>query len=217
MALVQPNFSKGEISPDLYGRIDTSQYNAALKRARNFLVQKYGGVTYRPGTRVVGKVDDPTQAVKLLAFQFSLEQSYVLVMQNGSMRPVARGGFVVEQDTKITGIALGATTALTIPFHGYAVGERVFLSGITGTTELNGRFATVLTVPDADTIEIDVDSTGFTPFVSSLGVENTEAPAPAPEPPAVQDPYVPPADPDVGGGGGFDYRGGGPAVQQEIN
>lgn len=204
-SVVLPNFSKGEIAPELYGRIDTSQYNAGLKRARNFLVQRYGGVTFRPGTKLVGAVDDPTKPVKLLPFQFSIEQAYVLVMQNGTMRPVANGGFVLEQDTGITGITLGTTTTLTIPFHGYSAGERIYLSGIEGTVELNAMLATVLTVPDADTITIDVDSTGFTPFVSSAGTINTEPPPPPPAPVEPPPAYVEPPPPETGGGGGFDY------------
>lgn len=201
-----PNFSKGEIAPDLYGRIDTAQYSAGLKVARNFIVQKYGGVTFRSGTRMVGKIDDPTEPVRLISFQFSINQSYVMVMGQGLMRPVALGGFVIEQNTKITGVTKGATTLLEIPFHGYEVGDRVYINGVEGMTELNGRFAEVLTVPDDDHVTVDIDSTSFSDFISSDGTENV-APQPAPPaPPVVPPPYVPPELPDVGGGGGFDYN-----------
>lgn len=201
-----PNFSKGEIAPDLYGRIDTPQYSAGLKLARNFIVQKYGGVTFRSGTRMVGKVDDPTKPVRLIPFQFSISQSYVMVMGNGQMRPVALGGFVIEQDTKITAITKGSPTQMTVPFHGYAVGDRVYLDGIDGMTELNGRFALVTTVIDPDTITIDVDSTDFADFTGSEGEENIAPPPVPPAPPAVPPPYVPPPPPSVGGGGGTDYN-----------
>lgn len=200
-----PNFSKGEISPELYGRIDTSQYSASLKVARNFLVQKYGGVTFRPGTRIVGKWDDPAEPLRFFPFQFSIDQAYVLAMGQGMMRPVANGGFVIEQDTQITGIALGATTTLTIPFHGYSLGDRIYLSGIEGTTELNGRFVEVLSVGDADHVTVDVDSTGFGAFVSSTGTLNVGAPPAPPTPPVVPPVVTPPAPPVVGGSGGRDY------------
>lgn len=200
-----PNFSKGEIAPDLYGRIDTPQYAAGLKRARNWIVQKYGGVTFRSGTRLVGKVDDPTKPVRLFPFQFSIDQSYVLTMQQGIMRPVALGGFVVEQNTKITGITKAANALLTVPFHGYAIGDRIFFSGIEGMTELNGQFAKVVTVPNADSFTIDIDTTGYSTFVSSDGTLNV-GPPPAPPAPPVVPPVVPPPEPPgVGGGGGRDY------------
>jgi hypothetical protein len=200
-----PNFSKGEIAPVLYGRIDTSQYNAGLKLARNFLVQKYGGVTFRPGTRFVGKVDDPAAPLRFVPFQFSISQSYVLTMQQGIMRPVALGGYVVEQNTKITAITKGATTLVQSPYHGYAEGDRIFFSGIEGMTELNNLTATVLAVPSLDTYRVDIDSTTFSNFISSNGTVNSAPPAPPPAPPVVPPVVPPPPPPDVGGGGGIDY------------
>lgn len=204
--IAMPNFSKGEIAPDLYGRIDTAQYNAGLKVARNFIVQKYGGVTFRSGTRLVGKVDDPTKPVRLVPFQFSINQSYVMVMGQGTMRPVALGGFVLEQNTKITAIVKGNPTTLTVPYHGYSVGDRIYFSGIEGMTELNGRFGKVLSAPDDDTLTVDIDSSSFSNFVSSDGTQNVAPPAPPPAPPVVPPPYVPPDPPGVGGGGGIDYN-----------
>lgn len=197
-----PNFSKGEIAPALYGRIDTNQYGAALKRARNFIVQKYGGVTFRPGTRLVGKVDDPTQAVRLAPFQFSIDQAYVLMLQQGIMRPMALGGFVLEQNTQITAASKSNPCTLTIPYHGYSVGDRAYLSGIEGMTELNGRFVTILSVPDANTVTIDVNSTGFSTFLASNGTINSAPPPPPPPPPVVPPVVTPDPPPDVGGGGG---------------
>lgn len=202
-----PNFSKGEIAPVLYGRVDTQQYSAGLKVAKNFLVQRYGGVTLRPGTIVVGPVDDPTKPVRLLPFQFSIDQAYVLVMGQGTMRPVARGGFVLEQDTKITGATKANPCVLTVPYHGYSVGDRIYVQGVVGMTELNNQFALVVSVPDADHVGIGVDSTNYGTFVSSDGTLNV---APPPAPPA--DPVVPPpvAEPDPpavgGGGGGYEYK-----------
>lgn len=201
-----PNFSKGEISPDLYGRIDTAQYSAALKVARNFIVQKYGGVTFRSGTRLVGKVDDPTKPVRLVPFQFSISQSYVMVMGQGTMRPAALGGFVLEQNTKITAVTKGNPTILTVPFHGYEVGDRIYFTGVEGMIELNNRFGKVLSTPDADTVTVDIDSTNFADFISSDGTENVAPPPPPPAPPPVPPVVPPPPPPDVGGGGGRDYN-----------
>lgn len=201
-----PNFSKGEIAPDLYGRIDTSQYSAGLKTARNFMVQRYGGVTFRPGTRFVAKVDDPTKPVRLIPFQFSISQSYVMVMGQGSMRPAALGGMVLEQNTKITAATQANPCVLTIPFHGYSDGDRIYLSGIEGMVELNGRFVTVTYIDD-DNISIGLDSTNFTAFVSSDGTENVAAPDPPPADPVVEDPVDPPDTPPTtpdGGGGGYE-------------
>jgi len=50
------NFSKGEIAEELIGRVDVAAYQTALRRARNVIVLKYGGITKRPGTRLVAEV-----------------------------------------------------------------------------------------------------------------------------------------------------------------
>ncbi len=195
------NFSKGEIAAELFGRVDTSQYQSALRKARNFVVQKYGGVTFRPGTRFVGKVDDPTKPVRLIPFQFSIDQAYVLVMDQGGMRPVANGGFVLEQNTKITALTNAVNAQLTVAYHGYSVGDRVYLYGITGPTALNGKFAKVVSVIDANNFTIDIDTTAMPAFVSSTGVTNA-SPPPAPPTPPVVPPVTPDPDPAPSGGGG---------------
>lgn len=204
-----PNFSKGEIAPDLYGRIDTAQYNAGLKTCRNFLVQKYGGVTFRPGTRVVGTIDDPDEPTRLIPFQFSHEQSYVQVHGHGHFRLAAgnetSAGFVIEQDTDIVAITLGNPTILEITDHGYEVGDRIFLTGIDGTTELNGRVVTVTDAPDADHVEVDIDSTGMGAFTGSTGVTNPGPPPAPPAPPLVPPPIPSFIPPEFGGYGGYDY------------
>ena len=209
---VQPNFSKGEIAPALYGRIDTSQYNASLKKCRNFIVQRYGGVTFRPGTRLVGKVDDPTVPARLIPFQYSIDQSYALVFQQGTMRPAAFGGFVLEQDTQITGATAANPCVLTVPYHGYSVGDRIYIKGVSGMTQLNGRFATVTAVPDASHVTIDVNSSAFSAFISSTGTLNTAPPAAPPAPPTVPAVVPDPPAPATGSGTGsdtyYDYKRG---------
>lgn len=89
----QPNFSRGELAPDLYGRFDADAWGAAVKRAKNVIVLKYGGLTKRPGTQLVGTVISGT-VQRLVPFQFSLEQSYALEFGNGYMAPCALGGRV---------------------------------------------------------------------------------------------------------------------------
>lgn len=64
----------------------------------------------------------------------------------------------------ITGASQATTANLTIVGHGYAVGDRIKISGITGMTQLNAWTATVLTVPGVDNVTIDVDTTTFTAY-----------------------------------------------------
>ena len=200
----QANFSKGEISEELVARVDVPQYATALRRARNVVILKYGGVTKRPGTRLVAEVYDDSAPVRLMAFQFSLTQTYALELGQGYMRPAAMGGMVIEERLTIEGVTPGATTIIEAAYHAYEVGDQVYFEGVEGMVELNGRVGRVVSVPDSGHYEIDVDSSGFSAFTGDTGGTTRTAPAPPPPPPPpVPPPPPPPPPPDVGGGGGF--------------
>lgn len=85
--------------------------------------------------------------------------------------------------------------------------------------EINGRVGKV-TVIDANTFSVDIDSTGFSAFTGDDTVARTAAPPAPPTPPTVPPPTTEPAPaPTVppggggGGGGGFDdYFGPGKAL-----
>ena len=208
------NFTKGEISPELQARLDTRQYGAAAKRIRTFIIQRYGGLSFRPGFRFVGEVDDVAVTERYLPFQFNIEQAYIMSLGDEQMRLMALGGMVIEDNLLITAITKAANAQVTAAFHAYEVGDRVALDGIVGMTELNGRTPLVVSVIDADNFTIDIDTTTYGTFVSSSGTARVGAPPPPPAPPAP--PPAPPAAPEPppvagGGGSGSDvgsYQGG---------
>src|SRR4051812_42441640 len=117
------NFSKGEIAEELIGRVDVAAYQTALRRARNVVILKYGGVTKRPGTRLVAEVY-ADQGVRLMPFQFSLTQTYALEMGQGYMRAAANGGMVIEEKLAITAITRGATTTIAAAYHAFNIGDQ---------------------------------------------------------------------------------------------
>lgn len=210
------NLTKGEISAELQARIDTSQYNAGTRRMRNFIVQRYGGAAFRPGFRFVGEVDDPTTEIRYIPFQYNIEQAYIMALDDGFMRLLANGGFVVEQDgsteggLQITAITKATTAQVTAAYHDYDIGDRVYFSGVLGMTEINGQFGTVLTTPTANTFTVDIDTTNYSTFVSSNGAVRVGAPTPPPAPPPP--PPLPPEPPAVApstdaGGTGADLGG----------
>lgn len=65
----------------------------------------------------------------------------------------------------ITGIALGYPTIITIANHGFSNGDAVVLSGIGGTTVLNGQTLTVKN-KTTNTFAVDVDTTGGSAYTS---------------------------------------------------
>ena len=96
--LIQPSFSSGEISPELYGRSDMELFRTGVALAENFIVNYHGGLISRPGTKLVGNAASNAEVV-LIPFQFSTEQTYVLEFTDKKIRVIADGGFVVDGDT----------------------------------------------------------------------------------------------------------------------
>lgn len=134
------SFAGGEIAPALYARIDTAKYQTALKRCRNFLVMKYGGVQRRPGTLLVGTVAGKTGTARVISFRFSTDQAYVLEFTNLKMRVIKDGAYVLSATAKtITGISQASQGVVTAVAHGFSNGDEVYLAAIAGMTQLNGR------------------------------------------------------------------------------
>jgi hypothetical protein len=212
------NFTKGELAPELQARIDTPQYVAAAKRIRNFIIQKYGGLSFRPGFRLVAEVDDADKVTRYFPFQYNIEQSYVMALEDENMRLLTGGGVVIEQDIEITAITKAVNAQITAVFHDYEVGDRIFFSGIEGMEELNGQSALVASVINVDNFTIDHNTSGYSDFVSSAGDTRVGPPAapPAPEPPPPA-PTPPPDPPPVtdSGGSGSNLGGGGAALRED--
>lgn len=203
-AIPLTNFSKGAIAPELQARIDTAQYEAGVKQLRNFIIQRYGGVSFRPGFRLVGEADSTTSTPRYVPFQYNIDQAYIMVLDEGYMRLLALGGMVAEDNLKITAITKATAAQITTAYHAYVIGDKIYFSGVTGMTEINGRTGTVVSVVDGNNFTVNLDTTTFTTFVSADGLVRsaTPTPTPAPTPPA-----TPPAQPaapavvDLGGSG----------------
>jgi hypothetical protein len=76
------NFTSGELDPLLRGRSDLAQYQNGLERAKNVMVQPQGGLRRRDGLRFIADFTGFT-AFKLIPFEFSTTDSYLLVFVDG--------------------------------------------------------------------------------------------------------------------------------------
>lgn len=210
----QPNFSRGELAPDLYGRFDVDAYSAAVKTARNVVVLKFGGLTKRPGTRLVAEVLDATDDNRLVPFQFSLTQTYALEMGQGYMSPCALGGRVLEAELAIVSISNAAEAVVSVDYHEMVIGDFVYITGVAGEIGdlLNGRAWQVQSVVDADNFTINADTSTLAAFTTATGGTTRVAPAPPPTPPVVPAPVPEPDPPEVYYGGGLDWLGNGDGI-----
>ncbi len=187
-----PTFAGLEIGEELAARIDTAKYRTALRRARNVLGRPSGGVMSRQGFQFVGELYDTTSKARLLPFSFSIEQTYILPLEDETSRVVSNGGYVLEAELIVTGISRAVQAVVTVPDHGYVVGDDIYFSGIEGMTQINGLYARIVTVNDDDTVTIDLDTTGFDAFTGATGgVAGADQPDPPPVDPPDLPPYVP--------------------------
>lgn len=104
-SLIQPSFAGGEISPNVYGRVDLAKYAVSLRRCRNFIVRQYGGIENRPGTQYLAEAKYGDRQCRLIPFQFSTVQTYVLEFGDFYMRVFKDGGQVLTTANTIYELA----------------------------------------------------------------------------------------------------------------
>ena len=61
----QRTFAGGELAPALTSRADLTKYLTGLRRLRNFIILRSGGVANRAGTRLVAECKTNSIAVEL--------------------------------------------------------------------------------------------------------------------------------------------------------
>jgi len=91
----QTSFNGGELSEVLYGRTDIERYSSSVKQMTNFIPSLQGSAKNRPGTEFVCETKDSGE-VRLIPFQFNVEQSYVLEFGEEYVRFISGGGQVVD-------------------------------------------------------------------------------------------------------------------------
>jgi len=86
------NFTAGEFSPLLYGRVDFKQYPLGCQKLLNMTIWPHGPAERRPGTRFVAEVKDSSKKVRLVPFEFNVEQAYILEFGDSYIRFYKDGG-----------------------------------------------------------------------------------------------------------------------------
>lgn len=159
------NFRAGEISPKLEGRIDLQKYNEAAQTVNNMMGFPSGGVTRRPGSFFAGRSKDGGK-VRLINFEFSDEQAYVLEFGATYIRFYKDGGILTEATTNITAITKANPAVVTANSHGLSDGDRVFIKSVAGMTEVN-NFEFTVANKTTNTFELSgINSSAFTTYAS---------------------------------------------------
>lgn len=98
---IMTNFSTGELDPLLRSRVDLDQYSNALAKATNVLIQPQGGLRRRPGTKHILELpntgtESAGNGVRLVSFQFSVSDSYMLCFTHQRMHVIKNGAVVAN-------------------------------------------------------------------------------------------------------------------------
>lgn len=136
------SFAGGEITPEMYGRMDLDKFQTGAALLSNFIPLPYGAAHKRPGFAYVNQGGDTSKKIRVIPFSYNADQTMVLEFGDQYIRFHTAGGTLLETAKNITGITQPAGV-VTSNAHGYSNGEWVYLSGIGGMTELNGRFVVV--------------------------------------------------------------------------
>jgi len=83
---IQTTFNAGELSPNLVGRTDFEPYLNGASILENFNIHPQGWLNRRKGTKFVAEVKDSTKKTRIIPFQFSTSQVYILELGDLYMR-----------------------------------------------------------------------------------------------------------------------------------
>lgn len=90
------SFSSGELTPELFGRLDLGKFQSGLATCRNFIVLPHGPVANRPGTEVVHEAKDSTKRTRIIPFTYSVDQTMAIELGAGYFRFHTQGAVLLS-------------------------------------------------------------------------------------------------------------------------
>lgn len=172
---LQRSFAGGEMSPEMFGRIDDAKYQSGAARLRNFIAKPTGPAENRAGLAFVREVKDSTKRVRLLPFTYSTTQTMILEMGDLYIRFHTNGSTLLSSGVPYEVVTpyleadlfdlhyVQSADVLTITHPNYAPRELKRL-GSTNWTLTTVPFQPVLAAPTSPTV---VASPGYTVKISS--------------------------------------------------
>lgn len=174
--VIQTSFSAGELSPNLFARVDFAKYRSGAATMRNFFVDYRSGASTRPGTEFIKPGDINSTKIRLVRFQQSVDVTYVLEFGNFYLRFISQGSAIVQTTDNIINITQSNPLVLT-PAVMPPVGSMIFISGVNGMPQIGDRFVYVTNIvggtcnlQDSLTGQL-IDSTHFDPYIGGGTVQ----------------------------------------------
>lgn len=118
---ITTNFTAGEFSPRLRGRVDLEKYNASAEKLENIVVLRQGGATIRPSLDYKGPIKVAAQTVRIIPFVYSRTDAYILELGELYLR-IWKNGALVESSP-------GVPYEVATPWTAAQVGSLDFTQG----------------------------------------------------------------------------------------
>lgn len=164
---IQTSLNRGELSPLLFGRVDLDQYKNGLALCRDTIPLVQGGATRRPGTMYVNQTKfSSTRKSRLVKFIFSVTQAYVIEFGHLYCRFFRNEAIITNTPVAITGATAANPVVITAAAHGFANGDKIVISGVSGMRQINNLEFTAANVA-ANTFELSgINGTAYDAYTS---------------------------------------------------
>ena len=109
--VIQSNFTSGEVSPKISGRVDTKVYANGCKTVENMLVLPQGGVTRRGGTIHGDWARRNSTLVRIVPFRYSDTDAFQIELGDYYARVLRYGVPVLNSTSQFSAISAVATAS----------------------------------------------------------------------------------------------------------
>lgn len=169
--IIQTAFHAGEWAPALNARVDLAKYHSAAALLRNFFVDYRGGASSCMGTKYILQAYKSATKVRLIAFTASFTINYILEFGDRYVRFYRDGAPILEPTFAISGATQANPAVLTVVGNNYAIGDWIYVAGVIGMTQLNGKYYSISNVVGnavtlADLNGVAINSTAYTAYGS---------------------------------------------------
>lgn len=145
-------FSSGEVDPLMAARDDTKAYHSGLSKCRNFRLLSKGGLTRRPGSRVLTVLPD---SVRFHSFVFNISQRYLFILSAGRLDVYHDDGTLATSltsqpwaESQLDSLYFASSGDTTIICHKDMVTTKILRTGV--TSFVSSAFAFETTDPAID-------------------------------------------------------------------
>jgi hypothetical protein len=164
---IQRSFVGGVIDPSLYARTDTAKYQNGARTIRNCFVKRSGGAEMRPGTKFISEVKDSSRKTRIIPFINNLGSAYLIELGHKTLRVFSDDSISNFPTIGLAAASKANPCSITVDgYHNFVTGDRVYISGVSGMTELNDNYYDI-TVTSSNTFTLDnTDSSAYTTYTS---------------------------------------------------